>query len=512
MRPVMRLRRHRSVEGFWRAAGASAPRAALALALASGVAFGLCAGGCVEQDDEKPTDEDMKVVKTNLLSAAPAPKYAVNADLEGKLVYLGMDVDPPVAVPGKELKLTHYWKAVATPGDGWKVFTHLEGPNHQGFVNADHGPIGGKYPLSQWKPGEIIRDQHTVMLPASWTQESVLVYVGAWRGPTRLTVKSGANDGAGRVLAATIPVQGPAKAETRKRYVARRTADPIKIDGKLDEPAWKDAPSTGAFVNTLTGGPADQSTEAKLLWDDKFLYVGFENADTDIWSNLTKRDDKLWTQEAVELMIDADGNGKTYIELQVAPNGNVFDTYLPQYRKYEDSIDPKKQPYSWNSKVNAKVSLDGTLNKHDDKDKSWTVEMAIPLADVKGMDTQAALPKLPPTPGDSWRINMFRMDVPQGKSQQASGWSPPMVGDFHALDRFGDLVFGDEKGGVVPAPPPAVAEAATPASGQKGDKKGDKKGEKKDKKGDKKSKKERAAARENAREKKKAAAAEKADK
>ena len=29
-------------------------------------------------------------------------------------------------------------------------------------------------------------------------------------------------------------------------------------------------------------------------------------------------------------MIDADGNGRTYIELQVAPNGNVFDTYLPE--------------------------------------------------------------------------------------------------------------------------------------------------------------------------------------
>src|SRR5258708_19252762 len=143
-------------------------------------------------------------------------------------------------------------------------------------------------------------------------------------------------------------------------------------------------------------------------------------------------------------MIDADGNGKTYVELQVAPNGNVFDTYLPTYRKYEDSIDPKKKPYSWNSKMNVKVHVNGTLNKRDDQDKGWTVEMAIPLEDVKGMATEG--PKLPPSPGDVWRINMFRMDVPKGKAQMASGWSPPMVGDFHALDKFGELVFGDEKG------------------------------------------------------------------
>ena len=419
----------------------------------------------MEQDDNKPTEEDMKTVKASLLTTAPTPKFPVNADLEGKVVYLGMDVDPPVAVPGKEVKLTHYWKSVATPGEGWRVFTHLEGPNHQGFINADHGPIGGKYPVGQWKAGEIIRDEHTITLPATWTHESLLVYVGLWRGPTRLTVKSGASDGSGRVLAATIPVKVAPRPETaRKRYVARRTDKPIKVDGKLDEAAWKEAPSTGPFVNTMNGTPAEQNTEAKLLWDDKFLYVAFENADTDAWANLSKRDDKLWTQEAVELMIDADKNGKTYVEFQVAPNGNVFDTYLPTYRKYEDSVDPKKAPYSWNSKINVKVTVDGTLNKHDDIDKGWTVELALPLADVKGADPKVEASRLPPGLGDTWRINMFRMDLPQGKPQQASGWSPPLVGDFHALDRFGDLVFGDEKGNL--APPPPVAVAVTDSAGK----------------------------------------------
>jgi len=298
-----------------------------------------------------------------------------------------------------------------------------------------------------------------------------MVYTGLWRsgGAGRMPVKAGPHDNEGRVLAATIPVNNAVKvspaAQARKRYVARMVSKPLKIDGKLDEGAWADAPSTGPFVNTMTGGPVDQKTEAKLLWDNKNLYVAFENADSDIWSSLTKRDDKLWTQEAVELMIDADGNGKSYVELQVAPNGTVFDTYLPEYRKYEDSLDAKKKPYSWNSKLNAKVHVDGTLNKREDQDKGWTVEMAIPLEDVKGMDTKTAL-KLPPTQGDVWRINMFRMDVPSGKPQQASGWSPPMVGDFHALDRFGELVFADEKGNVVPPPAPMAVSSGGPGAKQ----------------------------------------------
>jgi hypothetical protein len=417
-------------------------------------------GACVEQDDEKPNDEDMKVAKQNILPAAPTPKYPVNADLDGKVVYLGLDVEPATVEPGKDVKLVHYWKSVAPAGDGWKPFTHLEGPNHASFINADHATVKGKYPPSAWKAGEIIRDEHVVRLPANWASDTLIVYTGFWRGNARLPVKTGAHDADGRVIAANIPVKVTAKpAPARKAYVARKITKAPKLDGKLDDAVWKEAPSTGPFTNTMTGGPADQKTEAKLLWDNKFLYVAFDNVDSDVWSSLTKRDDKLWTQEADELMIDADGNGKTYVELQVAPNGTIFDTYLPTYRKYEDSLDPKKAQYSWNSKLQAKVAVDGTLNKREDTDKGWTVEMAIPLEDVKGLD-KASTVKIPPAVGDKWRINMFRMDQPAKKPQQASGWSPPMVGDFHALDKFGDLVFGDEKGNVAVAPPPAAPAVA----------------------------------------------------
>src|SRR3954452_18756457 len=76
------------------------------------------AASCVEQDDEKPTDDDMKVAKSNILTTAPTPKLPVNADLDGKVVYLGLDTDAQTVEPGKDFKLTHYWKLVAPPGDG----------------------------------------------------------------------------------------------------------------------------------------------------------------------------------------------------------------------------------------------------------------------------------------------------------------------------------------------------------------------------------------------------------
>jgi hypothetical protein len=399
----------------------------------------LVVGACVEQEEDKPTAEDLQYVKQNLLTTAPTPQFPINADLDGKVVYLGTDVSPTPAHTGKDIKLTHYWKVVVAPGEGWRTFTHANGPKNQGYINKDHGPVRGKYPVTQWKAGDIVRDEHSFGIPASWQHDSIEIYTGLWRRNERMPVKSGPNDGAGRVLAVKIPVEGAAKPAGPKKYIVRKSAKPVKLDGKLDEAAWKTAPSTGVFVNTLTGAPAGVQTEAKLLWDDQNLYLAFENADTDVWAKLDKRDDKLWTQEAVEVMIDANGDGKSYVEFQVAPNQTIFDTYLPTYRKYEDSIDPKRKPFDWNSKLKAAVKVDGTLNKRDDQDKGWTAEIAIPLGDVNGLDTAGV--KVPPVLGATWRLNMYRLDTPEGKPQIAAGWSAPMVGDFHALDRFGEIVF-----------------------------------------------------------------------
>jgi hypothetical protein len=395
----------------------------------------LVLAGCVEQEPARPTEEDNKIIKQNILTAAPPMKLKVNAELEDKVTYLGLDVDKDVIHPGEQFKLTHYWK-LNKPVDDWEIFVHVNGPNKAGFINADHKAIGGRYPASRWKAGEIIRDEHSITLPASWKDPKVMVFSGMWKGRMRMKVVKGPQDDEGRVLAATLPVEvKPIAAAKPRRLVAIKTEKPVKIDGKLDDEVWSKATSTGLFLDTMTGGPAAFKTEAKLAWDATYLYVAFQNQDDDVWSTLKKRDDKLWTEEAVEVFIDANGDGKDYVELQVNPRNAVFDSYLPGYRQNQND---------WNSKMKTAVVVEGTLDKRDDKDKGWTVEMAIPWADTKGKGTYELT--LPPKPGNVWRINLFRLDHPRGRSQLAAAWSPPLVGDFHKLDRFGELVFGDETG------------------------------------------------------------------
>jgi hypothetical protein len=394
------------------------------------------AAGCVEQSPDVPSEDDIKVAKENILSAAPEKiQYKVDADLEDKLTYLGLDVDTDQVTPGKAFTLTHYWKVNKAVGDDWKLFIHLEAPDSKkSHLNADHVPINGKYPMHVWKQGDIIRDIHRVSVPANWPAKTVELYVGAWKGPLRMKITRGPKDAESRILAVKLPIAGGKEPE-KKKVVSRKVKNgAIKVDGKLDEKEWKDAPSTGEFVRTMDGLNSDQKTTAKILWDDKNLYVAFEAEDKDVWTSLDKHDDKLWTQEALEMFIDADGDGKTYIELQANPKGTTFDSYLAAYRKNEND---------WESGVKVAVKVDGTIEKRDDTDKGWIVEMAIPLEAAKGKLKE--MKNVPPKVGTEWRVNFFRLDMPAGRPQVGTAWSAPLVGDFHALDRFGVLVFGDEK-------------------------------------------------------------------
>ena len=79
------------------------------------------------------------------------------------------------------------------------------------------------------------------------------------------------------------------------------------------------------------------------------------------------------------------------------------------------------------------VHVEGEVNARKGTDKYWNCEMAIPFREMH------AAANIPPQPGDCWRVNLYRIDR-GARGDEDSAWSP--VGDdFHAPERFGDLVF-----------------------------------------------------------------------
>jgi len=106
--------------------------------------------------------------------------------------------------------------------------------------------------------------------------------------------------------------------------------------------------------------------------------------------------------------------------------------------------------------MRAAVKIDGTVEVRRDRDRGWTAEIALPLGAVRGRDDRMAV-RLPPAVGDSWRINLVRVDKPRDRPLTAASWNPITIGDFHALGRMLTAVFASEDGEIAGPGPTSSA-------------------------------------------------------
>ncbi len=405
------------------------------------VALGLLvvlAAGCVEKE-RSLTPAERQRLEALRVSGDAKPAHPLDVRFEGKVRLLGYDLEPEGPwKPGETKEVTWYWRSEAPLEKGWRLFTHVEGAPDESLNHDETGPLRSLHPPGQWKPGEVFRDPQRIQLPEDWRGARATLYVGLWLGPHRLRITEGPHDGDNRVRALSIPVQRAGSAQTPRPPTvpvlqAMKATTPPRIDGKLDEALWEQARPSRPFVHTLNGTLAEPRTTVRLAWDEQRLYVAFDVEDDFLVSEYTERDQHLWKQDAVEIMLDPDGDGRNYFEVQVSPRGVVFDT------RYDTRRQPK--PYGhldWDSRAEAAVQVRGQVGD-EEGDQGYTVEIAFPWAAFATGEPPATRPR----PNQSWRINFYVMDSRRGGTQRAVAWSPPRVGDFHVPSRFGRVVFRD---------------------------------------------------------------------
>ncbi len=435
--------------------------------------FSLCLAsalvGCVEKSNDLTTAEREQLAEF-VSTTATTPGHPLDIDFEGKIKLIGYDLEPAAIKAGEPFTITWHWKVVRPLEDGWKIFTHVANAEGANVLNQDGvGFVREHYPPGQWKRGETIRDVQPMTLPADWASPTVTIYLGMWNGPNRLHVTSGPSDGDNRARALQVPVapasaaaavpaaapqERPAAPPVPTLRVTKATT-PIRIDGKLDDAAWATAARTPRLVDTMSGAAAEFAATARMTWDDTAVYLGWEVADDYLKATHTRHDDHLWEQDCVEVMFDPGGDQRNYFEIQVAPSGQSFET------RYDTRRQP--QPFgdvAWTSQVRAQVERRGTLNDDED-DVGYTVEMAIPWAAFAAGNPPAGKPE----PNAVWGMNLFVLDARENGGR-AAGWSPPRVGDFHAIDRFGRVVFVDPSAPTAAFAPtaPTAAPGAVPAA------------------------------------------------
>jgi hypothetical protein len=363
-----------------------------------------------------------------VLDAAPAAFTHTSGATwaNGAVTYLGSIVDPPRPKPGEQVQLRHYFRADAAVNGQWRFFMHvMDEATRQQVGNLDHEIQQGAAPLGTWPQGKIIEDVHGFQMPN--LQGSIRLFLGFWNDSGRLQVDTVAlSDGSGRVLGPKI--EGPPQAALPEYVTVRATKAPV-IDGKLDDAVWQNAKEQ-PLTRSYDGGPISRKTTFRIVYDDAFLYVAFRSEDPDVWGSLKNKDDPIYNEDVVEVFLDADADGKTYNELQVSPHNVNFDASFVARRS------DLPEAMKWESGMKTAVFIKGTIDDDSDTDEFWSAEMQIPIANL------TAVPHVPPQKGDRWRFNAYRLEhIARRSNIEGQSFSPLFVGDFHALPRFGWLVF-----------------------------------------------------------------------
>jgi hypothetical protein len=221
---------------------------------------------------------------------------------------------------------------------------------------------------------------------------------------------------------------GPAVARSVE---CKRATGRMRIDGVLDEVSWDNAEPIKNFAVFWQKRKAKTATTAKLLWDDSYLYFSAEMEDQDLFALVKEHNGMTWEDDVFELFFKPSTEKRDYYEFQVNPLNTQLELYLPSrgaggYRRFASA---------GKRGMESAVKLRGTLNKHDDRDKGWTVEGRIPWSAFKPTGGR-------PAAGEKWKFALCRFDYSVTLERPELSSSAPLTqADFHRYEDYGELTF-----------------------------------------------------------------------
>ncbi|MGQ0739655.1 MAG: DUF5916 domain-containing protein [Bacteroidota bacterium] len=195
-----------------------------------------------------------------------------------------------------------------------------------------------------------------------------------------------------------------------KQLTAQRTGKPVKIDGLINDSAWKDAAVMTGLVEFRPNAGALEKPETKtiayLMYNDEGIYFGgycYERTKDSIATELAGRDG-FGTNDYVGLILDTYYDKLNGFEYFITPLGEQWDSKMSPGNNGND------EDFSWNA-----VWQSGAVIHND----GWSFEMFIPYSAIRFGKKEV----------QNWGLNITRR---RRKTEQQYTWNPinPNVNGF----------------------------------------------------------------------------------
>jgi hypothetical protein len=163
---------------------------------------------------------------------------------------------------------------------------------------------------------------------------------------------------------------GPPSTTPPSTTLAVRLADEIRLDGRLDDPAWFTADSVTQLVQRepREGMPSTERTVVRVLRTRTALFVGVRADDQSaalIRASQLRRDADLTVDDYVTLLLDSFHDRRGAFLFRTNPNGAMWDAQLEGFDDLNEN---------WNGIWDVAVTRDST---------GWTAEFRVPFQTLR---------------------------------------------------------------------------------------------------------------------------------
>lgn len=204
------------------------------------------------------------------------------------------------------------------------------------------------------------------------------------------------------VLLVLAPASALAAPAARPSVAVARAAEPLRVDGALDEPAWAQAaPITGfRLLFGREGEPATEPTEVRVLVDDHRVVFGITCMESHRPAASVMPRDRITDGDHISIHLDTDGDGQRAYIFGVNPFGVQLDGTLTD-----------EPDFQWDG------VWDAEARRGPDR---WTAEIAIPFRTLRF------------TPGSArpWRLWIRRQCEPLNEVSSWPLWRQGEAGNI----------------------------------------------------------------------------------
>lgn len=200
-----------------------------------------------------------------------------------------------------------------------------------------------------------------------------------------------------------------------RKLAATRATGPIQLDGRLDEPAWADAPVARDFIQNdpREGRPATFDTEVRMLYDSDALYIGVFAKDDDpsgIIVNELRKDFNTGNGDSFQVVIDTFRDERNGYQFAVNPAGAKWDAQMANEGRENNS--------NWDGVWDVKTRI---------AENGWYAEIRIPFRTLK----------FSPAAQQTWGVNFQRR---LRRLNENSYWAPlPRIHNLSRVSMAGTL-------------------------------------------------------------------------